>query len=83
MRTGEESTRWINGPLPISGPGPNNGDELDPQVAMLAIAVMHITCFIWLIGLGYAPEQALPITIGVGLGTVTVIDRFRKGSGSQ
>ncbi|HEU5027215.1 MAG TPA: hypothetical protein VFV01_20015 [Spirillospora sp.] len=62
--------------LPPEGPG-----EIDPMAVKLAVTVMHITVFFCLMGRGLTPEHALSLTVGVGLGCATVIDRFLNGRG--
>jgi hypothetical protein len=58
--------------------------QVDPALIRLAVTAMHVTVFFSLLGLGYPAEQALPLTAAVGLGGVTVADRFlrnRRGRG--
>jgi hypothetical protein len=63
---------------------PEEPGQLDPGVIRLAIAVMHVTTFFSLLGMGYPAGQALSLTVGIGLGYLTVADWLvtrRRGDG--
>ena len=59
-------------------PDPAGPDEVDPGVIALALTVMYLTTFFCLLGLGYTGEQSLTLTVGAGLGSVTVLDQFDR-----
>lgn len=63
-------------PAGPTAPHPGAPRPLDPGLVRLAVTVMHITVFFSLLGLGYPPEQALPMTAAVGIGSLTVADWF-------
>lgn len=62
--------------LPV--PAPDGPDEVDPGVVTLALTVMYLTTFFSLLGMGYPGEHALTLTVGAGLGSVTVVDQFGR-----
>ena len=59
-------------------PEPDGLDEIPPGVVALALTVMYLTTFFCLLGMGYTGEQALTLTVGAGLGSITVLDQFGR-----
>lgn len=59
-------------------PEPDGPGEVDPGVVVLAIMTMYFTVFFSLLGMGYPGEHALTLTVGAGLGSVTVLDQFGR-----
>ncbi|MEU8347688.1 hypothetical protein AB0C74_38825 [Spirillospora sp. NPDC048832] len=62
----------------LPAPEPGGSNEVDPGVVVLAITVMYLTTFFSLLGMGYPGEHALTLTVGAGLGSVTLIDQFGR-----
>lgn len=62
--------------LPV--PEPDGPGEIDPGVVVLAVTVMYLTTFFSLLGMGYPGQHALTLTVGAGLGSITVLDRFGR-----
>jgi hypothetical protein len=65
-------------PASSSLPEPDGAGEVDPGVVALAITVMYLTTFFSLLGMGYPGQHALTLTVGAGLGSVTVFDQFGR-----